>query len=204
MRDYIHFCEISTIEWNCGVLFIYEGRLPFLEDDSKFVSINLNVCQIWETLQVTQYQTALTRPFSCQFHKKNVFLSQNWMYDIKTTNSNHITNTCDTVWLMIAFACENVQNWHHEKFMGPLLNFRTCKLKNELTVFSLAYIQPKNTVDRTSHPICCLRKLILDRWGPYDENFDLVCSSFLTILQSRGCHFDSDVNMNQLLITWHD
>ena len=38
----------------------------------------------------------------------------------KLQNSNHITNTCDTVWLMIAFACENVQNWHHDKFMGPL------------------------------------------------------------------------------------
>ena len=39
----------------------------------------------------------------------------------KLQNSNHITNTCDTVWLMIAFVCENVQNWHHDKFMGPLL-----------------------------------------------------------------------------------
>ena len=104
-------------------------------------------------------------------------------------NSNHITNTCDTVWLMIEFACENVQNWHHDKFMGPLLNFRTCKLKNEQTVFSLAYIQPKNTVYRTSHPIYCLRKLILDRWGPYDENFDLVCSSFLTLFTKQRLPF---------------
>ena len=80
----------------------------------------------------------------------------------------------------IEFASENVQNWHHGKFMGPLLNFRTCKLKNEQTVFSLAYIQPKNTVYRTLHPIYCLRKLILGRWGPYDENFYLVSSSFLT------------------------
>ena len=39
MRDYIHFCEVSSIiERNHGVLFIYEGRLPFLEDDSKFDS----------------------------------------------------------------------------------------------------------------------------------------------------------------------
>ena len=107
----------------------------------------------------------------------------------KLQNSNHITNTCDTVWLMIEFACENVQNWHHDKFMGPLLNFRTCKLKNEQTVFSLAYIQPKNTVYRTSHPIYCLRKLILDRWGPYDENFDLVCSSFLTLFTKQRLPF---------------
>ena len=32
--------------------------------------------------------------------------------------------------------------------------------KNEQRVFSLAYIQPKNTVYRTTHPIYCLRKLI--------------------------------------------
>ena len=37
--DNIHFCEVSSIiERNRGVLFIYEGRLPFLEDDGKFDS----------------------------------------------------------------------------------------------------------------------------------------------------------------------
>ena len=93
---------------------------------------NINVCQIWETLQVTEYQTAVTRPFSCQFHKKRFSITKTECMTSKLQNSNHITNTCDTVWLMIAFACENVQNWHHDKFMGPLpwlLNFRTCKLK---------------------------------------------------------------------------
>ena len=143
-----------------------------------------------ERLHVTEYQTAVTRPFNCQFHKKKRFsITKTDCMTSKLQNSNHITNTCDTVWLMIAFACENVQNWHHDKFMGPLLNFRTCKLKNELTVFSLAYIQPKNTVYRTSHPIYCLRKLILDRWGPYDENFDLVCSSFLTLFTKQRLPF---------------
>ena len=97
----------------------------------------------------------------------------------KLQNSNHITNTCDTDF-MIEFTCKNIQNWHHGKFMDPLLNFRTCKLKNKQIVFSLPYLLPKNTLYRTSHLIYCHRKLILDKWGLYDENFDLVCSSFLT------------------------
>ena len=188
MRDYIHFCEISTIEWNWS--FIHLWRTSSISGGRQQIcQQNINVCQIWETLQVTEYQTAVTRPFSCQFHKKRFSITKTECMTSKLQNSNHITNTCDTIWLMIAFACENLQNWHHDKFMGPLLNFRTCKLKNELTVFSLAYIQPKNTVYRTSHPIYCLRKLILDRWGPYDENFDLVCSSFLTLFTKQRLPF---------------
>ena len=141
------------------------------------------LCRSPSTKQLSQ------DPSVVNFIKKRFSITKTECMTSKLQNSNHITNTCDTVWLMIAFACENVQNWHHDKFMGPLLNFRTCKLKNELTVFSLAYIQPKNTVYRTSHPIYCLLKLILDRWGPYDENFDLVCSSFLTLFTKQRLPF---------------
>ena len=61
MRDYIHFCEISIIERNCGVLFIYEGRLPFLEDDRKFVS----------------YMVDLILAFNCKQSLHVVYMAEN-------------------------------------------------------------------------------------------------------------------------------
>ena len=41
----------------------------------------------------------------------------------------------------------------------------------------------------TIYSLYCLRKLILDRWGPYDENFDLVCRSFLTLFTEQRLPF---------------
>ena len=75
--------------------------------------------------------------------------------------------------------------------MGPLLNFRTSKLKNEQTVFSLAYIPPKNTVYRTSHSHILPSQINFRQMGSmaYDENFDLVCSSFLTLFTKQRLPF---------------
>ena len=113
--SFIHLWRTSSI---------YGGRQQICQQ-------NINVCQIWETLQVTEYQTAVTRPFSCQFHKKNVFVSQKlnvWHQNYKIATI-YITNTCDTLWLMIAFPCENVQNWHHDKFMDPFTQFPNMQIK---------------------------------------------------------------------------
>ena len=52
--------------------------------------------------------------------KKRFSITKTESMTLKLQNSNHIINICDTVWLMIEFASENAQNWHHGKFMGPL------------------------------------------------------------------------------------
>ena len=90
---------------------------------------NINVCQIWETLQVTEYQTAVTRPFSCQFHKKRFSITKTECMTSKLQNSNHITNTCDTVWLMIAFACVKCTKLASWQIHGSITQFPNMQIK---------------------------------------------------------------------------
>ena len=110
----------------------------------------------------------VTRPFSCQFHKKRFTITKTECMTSKLQNSNHksthviqfapggdeiarvddfdmpehvkIVNPCyfiatrgnDTVWLMIEFACENVQNRHHGNYWqihGSITQFPNMEIK---------------------------------------------------------------------------
>ena len=110
--------------------FIHLWRTSSICGGRQQIQQNINVCQIWETLLVTEYQIAVTRPFSCQFNKKKRFsITKTECMTSKLQNSNHITScvfTCATVWLMIEFACDAcimANSWVH------YLISETCKLK---------------------------------------------------------------------------